>query len=400
MAKEIANSDRRLAASSNGSRKPVEETLANIWASVLRLPHVDTRANFFEIGGDSLKAMEVIGRVREVLQVDLPLISFFEDPTVNHLAEVLSGERTELEDALVNIWREVLRLPHIDIDKDANFFEIGGDSLKAMEVIARVSEGLHVDPPLIAFFEEPTIAHLAAVVDGLKATGTTPPIARVADRHEFPLSYSQQVFWLLEQQNPGTGIYNKPRVFRIHGRVDPMVMERSLNELRQRHEILRARFVSGVNGPVQVVDAGGPLQFAVTDLSSQDPRRREQMAMKLALETVRKPLDLASGQMQRAHLIQLSDEEFILCIAEHHVVNDGFTGSILLDELGAIYDAFAAGEANPLPPLELHYTDYAVWERQWMQGERLAGEVEYWVSILNDAPTSLDLPTDSAPSRS
>src|SRR5271165_5438491 len=470
MAKERANSDRGLASSSNGSRKPVEETLANIWASVLRLPHVDTHANFFEIGGDSLKAMEVIGRVREVLQVDLPLISFFEDPTVNHLAEVLSGERTELEDALANIWQEVLRLSHIDkdanffeiggdslkameviarvsevlhvdlpliaffeqptirhladvisngqestetrlaniwkevlrvsqVEKDSSFFDIGGDSLKAMEVIVRVSEVLHVDLPLIAFFEGPTIAHLAAVVDGLKATGTTPPIARVADRQEFPLSYSQQVFWLLEQQNPGTGIYNKPRVFRIHGRVDPMVMERSLNELRQRHEILRARFVSGVNGPVQVVDAGGPLQFAVTDLSSQDPRRREQMAMKLALETVRKPLDLASGQVQRAHLIQLSDEEFILCIAEHHVVNDGFTGSILLDELGAVYDAFAAGEANPLPPLELHYTDYAVWERQWMQGERLAGEVEYWVSILNDAPTSLDLPTDSSPSQ-
>lgn len=470
MAKEIANSDRRLAASSNGSRKPVEETLANIWASVLRLPHVDTRSNFFEIGGDSLKAMEVIGRVREVLQVDLPLISFFEDPTVNHLAEVLSGERTELEDALVNIWQEVLRLPHIDkdanffeiggdslkameviarvgevlhvdlpliaffeqptirhladvisngqestetrlaniwkevlrvsqVEKDSNFFDIGGDSLKAMEVVVRVSEVLHVDLPLIAFFEEPTIAHLAAVVDGLKATGTTPPIARVADRQEFPLSYSQQVFWLLEQQNPGTGIYNKPRVFRIHGRVDPMVMERSLNELRQRHEILRARFVSGVNGPVQVVDAGGSLRFAVTDLSSQDPRRREQMAMKLALETVRKPLDLASGQAQRAHLIQLSDEEFILCIAEHHVVNDGFTGSILLDELGAVYDAFAAGEPNPLPPIELHYTDYAVWERQWMQGERLAGEIEYWRSILSDAPTSVELPTDSSTSQ-
>ena len=92
--------------------------------------------------------------------------------------------------------------------------------------------------------------------------------------------------------------------------------------------------------------------------------------------------------MQRARLIQLSEEEFILCISEHHVVNDGFTGSILLDELGAIYDAFAAGEPNPLPPLELHYTDYAAWERQWMQGERLADEVEYWRSVLQDAPTS------------
>src|SRR5271166_2110438 len=165
MAKEIANSDRRLAASSNGSRKPVEETLANIWASVLRLPHVDTHANFFEIGGDSLKAMEVIARVSEVLHVDLPLIAFFEQPTIRHLADVISNGQESTETRLANIWKEVLRVSQVE--KDSSFFDIGGDSLKAMEVIVRVSEVLHVDLPLIAFFEGPTIAHLAAVVDGL-----------------------------------------------------------------------------------------------------------------------------------------------------------------------------------------------------------------------------------------
>src|SRR6516225_5633000 len=273
MAKEIANSRGQHPVSSNGRRKAIEETLTNIWAGVLGVPRVDLTVNFFEMGGDSLKAMDVIARVSETLHIDLPLIAFFEEPTIRHLADILAGRKESSEEQLARIWEEVLQVPQLE--KHANFFDIGGDSLKAMEVIARVSQVLHVDLPLLAFFEEPTVAHLARVVDELTAAGTTPPITRVADRSEFPLSYSQQVFWLLEQQNPGTGIYNKPRVFRIRGKVNAEIMERSLNELRQRHEVLRVRFVAGVNALAQVVVDGGSFSFAVADLSSLEPTERE-----------------------------------------------------------------------------------------------------------------------------
>ena len=386
------NTDLQNQATSSRDLSASEEALARIWEEVLRLPHVERHANFFEIGGDSLKAMEVIARVSEVLHVDLPLIAFFEDPTVTHLAEVVAGGRQNSEEALANIWAQVLRLPHVEAD--ANFFDIGGDSLKAMEVIARVSEVLQVDLPLIAFFEDPTVTHLAAVVDDLKPAGST-AIARVQDRREFPLSYSQQVFWLLEQQNPGTGIYNTCRVFRVRGKVDAALLERSLNELRRRHEILRVRFVEGDNGPIQVIDEGAPLQLAVTDLSAVVANLRESAGFELALETVREPFNLTTGPVMRARLIRLTDEDWLLCMPVHHVVSDGFTGSILLDELGAIYDAFAAGEPNPLPEVELHFTDYAAWEQQWMQGLRLESELEYWRSVLKGASASLDLPTDS-----
>src|SRR5215471_8339739 len=257
-----------------------------------------------------------------------------------------AGRRT-FEEALAKIWAEVLRLPYVD--KDANFFELGGDSLKATEVIVRVSEVLQVDLPLIAFFEDPTIPHLAAVVDELKSAGTVPPITHVEDRREFPLSYSQQVFWLVEQQNPGTGIYNTPRIFRIRGRVDSAVLERSLNQLLRRHEILRVRFVASVNGPVQVVNADAALSLAISDLLAVGNGATESAALKLALETVREPFNLATGPVLRARLIKLAAEDYLLCLAEHHTVSDGYTGSILLDELGAIYDAFAAGKPDPLP---------------------------------------------------
>jgi len=379
----------------SGGMNASEEALARIWAEVLRLPLVEKDANFFEIGGDSLKAMEVIARVSEVLHVDLPLITFFEDPTVIHLAAVVSGRRSASEEALATIWAEVLRLPAVDTQ--ANFFDIGGDSLKAMEVIGRVSEALHVDLPLIAFFEEPTVSHLAAVVDELKPAGTATSITRVADRREFPLSYSQQMYWLLEQQSPGTGISNTPRIFRIHGELDPKMLERSLNELRGRHEILQVRFVPRESGPVQIVDPGAPLALAEVDLSAIGPDAREQAAMELALTTVREPFNLEKGPVLRARLVRLDAEDYLLCMAMHHIISDGFTGSILLDELGAIYDALASGESDRLPPVELHFTDYAVWERQWMDGPRLGNELEYWRSVLRDAPATLNLPTDFAP---
>ena len=377
------------------TKNGIETTLAKIWAEVLRLPSVEINANFFAIGGDSLKAMEVIQRVSEQLHVDLPLIAFFEEPTIAHLAETLAGAGGNNENVLAKIWCDVLQVPQAE--KSANFFDIGGDSLKVMEVIQRVSEEIQVDLPLIAFFEEPTIAHLAVVIDTLKAAGSMPQIVRVVDRSEFPLSHSQLVFWLLEQQNPDSGIYNKPRIFRIHGKVEPEVMERSLNALRLRHEILRVRFVAGVDGPVQIVENGGKLPLTVTDLSALEQDAREREATRLALQTVREPLNLAGGEVQRTRLIRLSADEFMLCIAEHHVVNDGFTGSILLEELGAVYDAFAAGVPNPLPPPALHYTDYAVWERQWMQGQRLDNEMQYWRTLLREVPTVVSLPEDFTP---
>jgi amino acid adenylation domain-containing protein/FkbH-like protein len=300
------------------------------------------------------------------------------------------------EQALAKIWSEVLRLPSVAVD--ANFFDIGGDSMKAMEVIVRAGETLGIELPLMAFFEDPTIAHLAAVADELKGESAAAPIVRVPGRRKFPLSYSQQVFWLLEQQNAGMAIYNTARIFRVRGKVDAAILERSLNELRSRHEILQVRFLPEADGPVQIVDPGAPLKMGVSDLSSLDAGEKEQEAQKIALKTIREPFDLESGPVLRARLVRLTDDDSLLCIAIHHVVSDGFTGSIFLDELSAIYDAFAESRPSPLPELELHFTDYAAWERQSMDESRIEQDLEYWRPVLSGTPTSVDLPRDFAQS--
>ena len=143
--------------------------------------------------------------------------------------------RTASEEILAKIWSDVLRVR--SIDGDVNFFDIGGDSLKATEVISRIRETLQVDLPLMAFFEDPTLGHLASVVDELKGETAPRAIHKVPGQIHFPLSYSQQVFWLLAQQNPGTGLYNTARIFQIRGDVEPGLMERSLNELRRPRQL-------------------------------------------------------------------------------------------------------------------------------------------------------------------
>ena len=381
----------------SGAGTATEHAVAKVWAEVLRSPTVEADANFFDIGGDSMKAMEVIARISQDLGIELPLMSFFEDPTIKHLAEVvdeLTPQRSASEEALSRIWLEVLRLP--SVETTANFFDIGGDSMKAMEVIAQVNDVLNVELLLMSFFEDPTIAHLANVVNELiaEATPTAPTIARVPGRTSFPLSYSQQVFWLLEQQNNNSGLYNTARVFYLHGYVDAAILERALNEVRNRHEIFQVRFVLGHDGPMQIVDPGPPLQLDFIDVSPLAQLDRDRAAQQATLAAVRDPLDLEAGPPLRARLIRTAADESILAIAIHHVVSDGYTGSILLDELSSLYDAFAEGRPSPLPPVEVHFTDFAAFERETLTSARIEEDLDYWRPALEGAPTSVDLPAD------
>ena len=388
----------------SGVGSTVEQAVAKIWADVLRLPAVRSNEDFFTLGGDSIKAIEVIAHISDDFQVELPLEAFFEDPTVAHIAAVLDeilSRPTAAHVELTKIWLEVLRLP--SVATDADFFAIGGDSMKAMEVIAQVQQVLGVELPLMAFFEEPTIAHLAAVLEELTSTQapTVPQsLVIIPGRKEFPLSYSQEVFWLLEQQNNNSGLYNTARVLRLHGNVDPFNLERALNEVRRRHEIFQVRFVLGNDGPIQIVDPGAPLTLEVIDLSHLEAAARSEAARLQTLNVVREPLDLETGPPLRARLIRLTATECILAMAIHHVVSDGFTGSILLDELRAVYDAFAADLPSPLPEVEVHFTDFAAWQRQTLTPARIEADLDYWRPTLAGVPTSVDLPVDHANSSS
>jgi len=326
----------------NNVSSRLHKIVGEVWAEVLDRNHIGVDQNFFDLGGDSLKALDVISRVNARLGVELPLIAFFEDPTISHLSEILAGLQQSsaqesgianelpldgVRTAIAQVWTQVLKQE--DIGLQANFFDIGGDSLKALEVISRLQELLHVDVPLLAFFEDPTIAHLAEVVERSRSTGGEPGTdsLEVSAKLEAPLSFGQLQYWLLQQSATSGHLHSNARVFRLRGEFRVDILKRALNQLCRRHQVLSSRIQSGLEEPTQVVDPNFDVGVELRDLSSLAPDERMPRAVQLAQEAWRKHLDLVKELPLRARLIRLADQDHVLAIIIHHVVSDGNSGS-------------------------------------------------------------------------
>ena len=390
--------------SPGASVSTTQAAVARVWSDVLQIGEVEVTKNFFDLGGDSLKAIEVISRLQATLGVELPLIAFFEDPTIAHLAAVADELRlsktgsgngnapaiSATQAAVAKVWSEVLQIGEIEATQ--NFFDLGGDSLKAIEVISRLQALLGVELPLIAFFEEPTVVHLAAVAEELR--GQTKTVAAAAAVGTPPLSFSQLMFWLLQQTDPTGHLHNQPRLLRIRGSLRTDLLQRALDEVFRRHEVLRARYEPGPDEPVQIIDPQGRVELQMADVSSLAGDAREEAALAIAHKDWEQAFDLATDLPLRARLVRLSNTEHVLIIISHHLITDGQTPAVLLQELGEIYDALEAGKAATLPELPYQYTEFAAGQRESMQGARLDAEMDYWRSRLAGAPSMLDLPSD------
>jgi amino acid adenylation domain-containing protein len=208
----------------------------------------------------------------------------------------------------------------------------------------------------------------------------------------FPATSAQRRLWFLDQLQPGGASYNISWPIRICGDLNVEALERCLNEIVHRHEILRTTF-SMVNGePAQVVAAERAITLAKTDLSAD--AQRDQQALQVAALEGQRPLDLKHGPLVRARLLRLDAQKHVLVLTLHHIVFDGWSRGILVRELAALYEAFAAGGNSPLAKLSLQFVDYAVWQQKHLQGKKLQRQLEFWKGELAGAPTSLDFPTD------
>lgn len=210
----------------------------------------------------------------------------------------------------------------------------------------------------------------------------------------FPLSFAQQRLWFLHQMDPSNAAYNMPLAFRLSGPLDVDALQWSLDEIVRRHEILRTTFDVLDQEPVQLVAATGSLKLAITDFSSLPPSVGEAEAELLATEETQRPFDLVSGPLIRARLMRLKANEQVLLVTMHHIISDGWSQTVLLNELGALYEAAVAGRTSPLPELSIQYADFAEWQREWLQGAVLDQQLDYWRKHLRGAPPSLELPTD------
>ncbi|MBN1203856.1 MAG: amino acid adenylation domain-containing protein [Myxococcaceae bacterium] len=208
----------------------------------------------------------------------------------------------------------------------------------------------------------------------------------------FPASFAQRRLWFLDQFEPGNAFYNIPAALRLPGMLNAQVLEHSLNEIVRRHEALRTTFASVDGKPVQVLAASKHLPLPVIDLRAVANREAE--ASRLAMEEAQRPFDLHRGPLIRSTLLRLADTDHVLLLTLHHIVADGWSMSVLFRELSALYEAFSAGRASPLPELPIQYADFSQWQLDLLQGETLQEHLTYWRQHLQDAPRLLSLPTD------
>ncbi len=208
-----------------------------------------------------------------------------------------------------------------------------------------------------------------------------------------PLSNAQQRLWFMHQLAPHSAFYNVPVVMRLHSRVDATALQRALDEIVRRHEVLRTSFHIENGAPVQRVSTDAHVLLAIVDISVSSPVTRQADAKRLAEEEAAKPFDLAQGPVIRAMLLRLRDEEHWLVLTLHHIVADGWSMGVLSRELRSLYAAFTSGQRPTLPELPVQYADFAVWQREWLQGDRLDAQVAYWRTQLADLP-SVPISTD------
>src|ERR1700736_2500445 len=213
-------------------------------------------------------------------------------------------------------------------------------------------------------------------------------------RVAFPASFAQQRLWFLDQLEPGTAAYNLARAFRITGPLDVGVLTRAIEAVVQRHESLRSVFDSVDGETRQIVLSDLPVQIPVVDLTDFPEDGREPEALRIACEEGKKSFDLTQGPLLRTVLVRLGPDQYLLVLAMHHIITDGWSIAVLFRELTRCYEAIANGQDANLPELPLQYSEYAQWQREYMTGEALARQVGYWKSKLAGAQTILDLPTD------
>lgn len=300
------------------------------------------------------------------------------------------------EIALASLWLDLLGLARIG--RDDNFFELGGHSLLLTRLHNQIGALYPVEIALKQLFTAQSIREQACLIDaqsGRNHHALPAPQARPADA-EVVLSFAQRRLWFIDQMGDAGAVYNIPCALRLTGSLQPESLRRALETIVRRHEVLRTPLAS-IDGEVEP----RRLDSFVLDVPMHDLRGLDRVARTAAIQTrmdaeAAQPFDLAVDLFLRAQLLQLADDEHVLLLTLHHIASDGWSMVVLLRELAELYEATIAQRESTLPPLTLQYADYAHWQQQWLQGERLETQLTYWHTQLAALPVLHNLPLDHA----
>ncbi len=324
------------------------------------------------------------------------------EPDHDQMAAPWVAPRTETEQRLAELFSKLLSRDRIGLHD--HFFALGGHSLLVAQLVARVRQAFDIQLPPGDIFERPTVGELATHLDelmaGEPATGPTaslpapPPVRRAPRDQPLPLAFPQRAVFFLNKLVPGAIAYNAQFTVSLNGVLNKDALTRTLDEIVRRHEVLRTTFEEVDGQPIQRIHPPWKVILQEVDLSHYPVDERPAKADELTRQVVQRDFDLSQLPLAEWTLAHLDENEHLLIQAEHHFVHDGWSVGVLLQELMALYEAFAAGRPSPLPELPIQFADYAAWQEQWMTGEVLAERVAFFRQQLEGCPLVLDLPTD------
>ncbi|MCF5249937.1 MULTISPECIES: non-ribosomal peptide synthetase [unclassified Pseudomonas] len=296
---------------------------------------------------------------------------------------------TETQQRVAAIWAQVLGAVRVGLND--HFFEMGGHSLLATQVVSRLRHGLGLEVALRTLFEQPVLGDFVntlAGVNTLAAVSASAPAMVAADRDQpLLLSYAQERQWFLWQLDPHSSAYHVPSALRLKGPLDRCALQRAFDTLVARHDSLRTHFQQETDRTVQVVSpqARIELAFALTDQAQLKSRVQALVAQ---------PFDLRQGPLMRVSLLRLAEDEHVLVLVQHHIISDGWSMQVMVDELVQLYTAYSQGQALQLPAMPIQYADYAKWQRDWMEAGEKARQLDYWRELLGGEQPVLELPFD------
>lgn len=291
---------------------------------------------------------------------------------------------------------EITGVLSTDLDAKTFLSNLGLDSLMATQLATRLREDLEVDIPLQTIFSSSMAGLIGEVEQALhfEPVPRKSAIHRVPRDEELPLSFSQERLWFLDQLEPNSPAYNIPTAVRVKGNLDLTILENCFSQIVRRHESLRTTFGSKDGIPYQIIGPPWPFLFEKVDLRGYQKEAQERELAELSQEEAAKPFSINQGPLLRGVFFQLAPRESVVLLTMHHIISDGWSLGVLLNEVAILYESMAKGQPSPLEDLPLQYPDFSHWQRKWFKGEALQKEINYWKQKLGDGPTPLELPTD------
>jgi len=293
---------------------------------------------------------------------------------------------TPLQQQVAAIWAAILGAERVGLNQ--HFFELGGHSLLAMQVVSRIRQTLSLEVPLKAVFEHPRLEAFVAAMQAQESSSPTAPALLSAGRVQpLPLSYAQERQWFLWQLEPHSAAYHIPSALRLKGQLDLAALQRSFDSLLARHESLRTHIRQDHDGAVQVIEP--PMSLPITQADADEAQLNARVQALIA-----QPFDLQEGPLLRVTLLRLAADEHVLVLVQHHIVSDGWSMQLVVEELVQLYAGYSQGQDVQLPALPIQYADYAVWQRSWMDAGEKQRQLAYWRELLGGEQSVLELPFD------